>query len=88
MYRAIDDIATEWEAIVRELKVKDAKITTTQSEHQNNTARANDVLGYWLGADEHASWARLIEAMKVREELTTVANEFKYALQNMVPDEP
>ena len=87
MYRAIDVIATEWEPIVRELKVKDTKIRNTRSEHQDNTARANDVLGYWLGADEHASWARLIEAMKVREELTTGANEFKYALQNMVPDD-
>ena len=67
--------------------MKDAKIRNARSLPLDNNGRANDVLGYWLGADEHASWARLIAAMKVKEELTAVANEFKYALQNMVPDD-
>ena len=84
-YRPIDIIAPDWEAIARELKVKRATIVNAKKKLSDSDA-ANEVLGYWLGADTEATWAKLIEAIKVKEELTSDAEELKSALLNMVSD--
>ena len=80
-YRAIDEIATEWQAIARALNIKEAKIT--QFEHKNS---ANDMLKYWLRSNTKATWAQLIDAMKVKEDLTVAAETLQFALNNIIDD--
>ena len=84
-YRPIDIIALEWEAIARELNVKRAAIVNAKKKPSDSDA-ASEVLSYWLGADKKATWAKLIEAIKVKEELTSDAEELETALLNMVSD--
>ena len=84
-YRPIDIISLEWEAIARELKVKKATIVNAKKK-PNDSDAASEVLSYWLGADTKATWAKLIEAIKVKEDLTSDAEELETALLNMVSD--
>ena len=85
-YRPIDTVSTEWEAIARHLKVRRATIANARCRHTKSDA-ASEVLNYWLRADTKATWIKLIEAIKVREELTSDAEELKTALLNMVSEE-
>ena len=86
-YRAIDEIATEWQAIGRELGLKGSKIKNINGSHRgDDSAAASDMLSFWIGSDLEASWARLIKAMKVKEALNTEAADFEYALLHRVED--
>ena len=86
-YRAIDEIATEWQAIGRELGLKGSKIKNINgSHHGDDCAAASDMLSFWLGSDLEATWARLIKAMKVKEDLKVEAARFEYALLHRVED--
>ena len=86
MYRAIDTISIEWAAIATELSVKRPIIVNAHEKRDNNAA-AYEVLTYWLGSDTEATWARLIDAIKVKEELTVDAEELETALLNMISDD-
>ena len=85
-YRAIDTVSIEWAAIATELRIKRAIIANARDKRDNNAA-AYEVLTHWLGADTKATWARLIDAIKVKEELTTDAEELERALLNMINDD-
>ena len=86
-YRAIDEIATEWQAIGRELGLKGSRIRIINGSHRgDDSAAASDMLSFWIGSDVKASWARLIKAMKVKEDLNAEAAEFEYALLHRVED--
>jgi hypothetical protein len=85
-YRPIDIISVEWEAIARELEVSKAKIANAKKKHNDSDA-ASEVLSYWLGSGTEATWARLIDAIKVKEELTSDAEDLETALLNMVNDD-
>ena len=76
----------EWEAIARHLNINRARIATARHRHSSSDA-ASDVLNYWLGADTEATWAKLIEAIKVKEDLTSDAEELTTALLNIVNEE-
>ena len=82
-YRAINDIAKEWEAIARELGLEE-KFLKAQSSHDDSIVAAMNVVNKWTRSDETASWARLIRAMKIGGNLAVEANELKHALLNMV----
>ena len=85
-YRPIDTISIEWEAIARHLNV--SRATIANARHRvNSSDAASEVLNYWLGADTEATWGKLIDAIKVREELTSDAEELKTALLNMISEE-
>ena len=84
-YRPIDIISVEWEAIARELEVSKARIVGARKK-LDDSAAASEVLSYWLGSDTKATWARLIDAIKVKEELTSDAEDLETALLNMVND--
>ena len=79
-YRLIDKIATAWQAIGRELRIENSKITNISSIHSDLHTAANDMLEFWIGSDLGATWGKLIQAMKVKEALTVAATEFEYAL--------
>ena len=84
-YRLIDVIATEWQAIGRELGIEDSRLMNISSSHPlNPNAAANDMLRVWMGRDVEVTWGKLIQAMKVKEELTAAATEFEYALQHRI----
>ena len=84
-YRLIDVIATEWQAIGRELGIEGPKLKNINSSHPRDpNAAANDMLEFWIGIDVEVTWAKLIQAMKVKEELTAAATEFEYALQHRI----
>ena len=73
-------IATEWQAIGRELRIEDPKLDNISSSHRDPNDAANKMLRVWMGSDVGATWAKLIQAMKVKKELTAAATEFEYAL--------
>ena len=84
-YRLIDVIATEWQAIGRELRIEESKLKNINSSHPRDpNAATNDMLRVWIGRDVEVTWAKLIQAMKVKEELTAAATEFEYALQHRI----
>ena len=84
-YQPIDIISLEWEAIARELKVKKSVIANAKKKHSDSES-ATEVLSFWLGADTKATWAKLIDAIKVKDELTSDAKDLETALLNMVSD--
>ena len=86
-YRLIDVIATEWQAIGRELGIKLSKLTNINSSHRDPNAAANEMLRFWMGSDLGATWAKLIQAMKVKKELTVAAAEFEYALLHRIKED-
>ena len=81
--RPIDIISIEWEGIARALEVKEAEIASARNR-PNNRGAANDIVIFWPGADTEATWAKLIDAIKVITSLTTSAEELETALLNMV----
>lgn len=48
--------------------------------------RAAAILGYWLDSDTSATWAKLITAMRTKEDLAAAAKELETALLNMIPN--
>lgn len=84
-YRAIDDIASELEAVALQLGVKRAKIKNITRAKPDPNEGASEVLGFWLGSNAGATWAQLIAAMKTKEELIFAAEELETALLNMIP---
>ena len=82
-YRPINDISTAWEAIARQLNVDDCKIQNERKRNQEATSSASEMMEIWLGSDCRASWSKLIEAMKVKQELTNAAKQMETALLNM-----
>ena len=77
-YRVINSVASN-----RMLGIEDSILTNINS-CQNSNAAANDMLRVWMGSDSKATWAKLIQAMRVKEELTTATEEFQHALQNRI----
>ena len=87
-YRLIDWIATEWQAIGRELGIAGPKLTNINTSHPRDpNAAANEMLSFWIGSDLGATWAKLIQAMKVKKELTAAATEFEYALLHRMKED-
>ena len=81
-------IATEWQAIGRELRIEDPKLDNISSSHPlNPNDAANKMLRVWMGSDVGATWAKLIQAMKVKKELTAAATEFEYALLHRMKED-
>lgn len=83
-YRAIDEIATEIEAVALQLGIKRSKIKNTVKPTPVDHAAA--ILGFWLDSDTNATWAKLIAAMKTKEDLAVAAKELETALLNMIPN--
>ena len=86
-YRVIDVIETEWEAIARELGLHWTKLKSISDNYPKNSSHAaNEMLRFWKGSDVKATWAKLIKAMDVKEELKEEAGKFEYALLNRIKD--
>lgn len=85
-YRAIDDIATELEAVALQLGIKQTKIKNIATAKPDPVKCASEVLGLWLNSDTEATWARLIAAMRTTENLNFAAKKLETALLNMIPN--
>ena len=82
-YWPIKDLQLYWEAIARELEVPEATIKNAR-QHLDGADSVSEVMSYWIGADEKATWNRLLEAMEIRQELNRAAKSLKTALLHMV----
>ena len=82
-YRPVNDISMYWEAVAGQLNVNRAKIANA-GRKQDAVDSANEVIQFWLESNTDATWSKLINAMRVKEQLKRSAKEFKTALLNMI----